>query len=161
MARVSSLEEAANKDLYDKYFPKAQSTSDQPHQGPSTLPSSQHCCSLPLNCCSHTVQGCQYHRPVLPHDQHQHLCHRCPPHSSSPPDNVVQHVLKLEVMIREVEALQRNAGSNNKPTEGTQNLFTSQTMTMEPANEIILDESITSVENDIPENPLETSHLNS
>ena len=64
-------------------------------------------------------------------------------------------------MIREVEALQRNAGSNNKPTEGTQNLFTSQTMTMEPANEIILDESITSVENDIPENPLETSHLNS
>ena len=79
----------------------------------------------------------------------------------------MQHVLKLEEMIREVknkidtvEAFQRNADSSNNPTKATQNLSTSQTITIGPANEIVLDESMISVENDIPENPLETSHLN-
>ena len=69
-------------------------------------------------------------------------------------------IREVKNKIDTVEALQRNAGLSNKPAKGTQNILTSQTMTMGPANEIILDESMTSVEHDIPENPLETSHLN-
>ena len=171
MARVNSLEEAANKDVYDRYFPKVQPNSDQPQPGGYSLPSSHQHCYIPSSCCNHSTQCCQARLPCPPahhHTQHQHSYHRCDPQSSPVSDNVAELVLKLEKMINEVknkidavEILQRNTVIAPNPTESTQHYSSPKTMSAELSQESNLEESMTSVEIDIPENPLETLPLNS
>ena len=174
MARVNSLEEAANNEIYERYFPRVQPTSDQPHQGAPTHSPSHQPCYFPPSCCNHSTQCCQSRLGCPPshhHGQQQHPCQhqRCAPQTSPLSDNVTPQFLKLQEMINEVkdkidavEILQRNTNSGPRPTDSTLNFPNPQPMTLQPSQspENSLDETMTSVENDIPENPLETQPLN-
>ena len=124
MARVKSLEEQVNKDIYERYFPQNQPDPYQTKQKPTIIPPG---CPIPPQCGPSQCQ--QPYQPLMScscHNFHHHpctqTCSQCPPHTQSSSFlDISKQVLKIEKIISEVkskvvaiEAINREQQDNMK-----------------------------------------------
>ena len=180
LARVKAFEERENAKIYEKYFPQ-----DPSRQAPPPPPSTS-CPAFPNNQCS-PHQCCSSHRQVFQScPVQQHSCaqshHCCTP--QAPPDlpssllksDDLKLLLKLENDVNEIKATLRSIASSNKthddahsePRISAPTDISSQDIAMDESPEPrssskppeTLNISLVSVEELIPDNPLNFPHLN-
>jgi hypothetical protein len=180
LARVKAFEERENAKIYEKYFPQ-----DPSRQAPPPPPSTS-CPAFPNNQCS-PHQCCSSHRQVFQScPVQQHSCaqshHCCTP--QAPPDlpssllksDDLKLLLKLENDVNEIKATLRSIASSNKthddahsePRISAPTDISSQDIAMDESPEPrssskppeTLNISLVSVDELIPDNPLNFPHLN-